>query len=344
MRIVTDLDQAAVLTAWMGPALQYKEPPWSVASLFPQAYPAYTKLFHAMFEDPVHSGSDATWEEEDGATEQLDWQEQFGLELPGQLGRTGSHDVDTASARRIWWQDTVDQQLLDARANWRTLGRSFPEVSWPRRIIGPDEGRLDPVSLTALIRCVVNSGAEPSCVMFLEDWVALTNGLEDQCAGELGFIALGTAHEVPRFDDAFGRTPQWWWAVDRSWMVHTDVDSCVTWVAGPEALIERIAVEPQLEPHRSEGSAIAFPDRRENLSPPELSSRRTWESSGLGLFFRGFAWWVVSMVVGGGVIAFAPDSPVAVLIGLSMFVYGLYRLARGLFGWAPDPREARRRR
>ena len=335
MRIITDLEQAAALTEWMEPVLQYREPPWSVASLFPQDYPAYTKLFHAMFEDPVHSGSEATWEEEDGAAEQLAWQESFGLTLPGELVRTGSEDFDIAGARRIWWQDIVDQQLLDARANWRTLGQSFAEVSWPRRIIGPDEGRLDPLSLAALVRCVIDSGAEQSCVMFLEYWVALTNGFEDQCAGELGFVALGETHEARRFDEATGRTPQWWWAVDSSWMVYTDVDSCATWVAGPEELIARIAVEPQLEQRRSESSAIAFPDRRSAPSRPESSSRRPWEASGLGGFFRGFAWWVGSLVVGGGVIAFASDSIVAVPIGLSMFLYGLYRLSRGLYSRAP---------
>ena len=340
MRIITDLERAAQLTAWVEPIRYDMELPKPVARLFPQAYPAYVKLFHAMFEDSRYAGSDATWEEVEGEAEQLAFQGSLDVPLPGELARAGLDGFELTGERRVWWRDLVEEQYLDARANWRTLGRSFVDVSWPRRIVGPEEGRLDNVTLTSLIRCLEDSGAEQSCVMFLEDWVALMHQVDELCAGKIGLIAMGAAHEVRRFDDTFGLTPQLWWAIDASWFVYTDIDSCVTWVAGPEELVKRIESEPQLESRRFDGSATAFPDRRDDPSPPKLTFRMWWELAGYG----DLAWLFVGGAIAGVTLAVAGDSPLAIPIWLSALGYGIYRGTRWALSLRVGPRGNRHQR
>ena len=343
MQIVTDTGTATQLTAHLDGVRSDSELPKRVAGLFPDPFPAYIKIFHAMFEDLPYTGSGATWQDVEGASQEAAWQDSLGLAIPGELVRSGTEEFAATDLPRIWWRELVPGELLDARANWRTLGGAFDGTSWPRRIVGPDEGRLDRASLAALIRCLEDAGVERSCVMLLEEWVALMNGYEERCAPAVGLVVTGQVRDAERFDELFDVTPRWWWAVDHGWFLYTDVDSCVTWVAGPEELIDRIESEPVLETLRADGTATAFPDRRVELGGGVSERRTWWVESGRRDLYAGFAWFMVLSIFAGGTIALAGDSLAAIPIWLSAFVYAVYRLTKGLLGLSSDVRPTRRR-
>lgn len=55
-----------------------------------------------------------------------------------------------------------------------------------------------------------------------------------------GLPRIGLFGETPQ-------SPQWWWPEDRSWFVANEIDDPVTYVTGPDALVDAVLVDDLLE-------------------------------------------------------------------------------------------------
>ncbi|MBW3579343.1 MAG: hypothetical protein KY462_16725 [Actinobacteria bacterium] len=222
----------------------------------PHGEGTYLKVFHAIYEDPTFAGTSATWDEIAGPSEDATWREAFGTEAPGVLQRTSTIGVDVSGMRRVRWAELFADRSLASNTDWQTLGDLLDGPSWPRSMVGPQEGSLDVLSARSIAEVIVE-GATPDCVMFRHGWTAsgpLTNVRE-----EVGAVATGAASDFLDFMQAVGGSPHYCWATDSTWSVTTDLDACTSFMVLPDRIAGRMLGHPALEAIEVSRDDRAFP-------------------------------------------------------------------------------------
>ncbi|MBB3918334.1 hypothetical protein [Rhizobium fabae] len=217
----------------------------TVSRLIPPIYPAYVKIFHPLYEDLTVEDMQLTWHEHALRFSQPTSGEQQDLEA-----------TILRSATMVYGGPTSDSQLFPLR--WRALcsalgipyaptlsvwsfTRHFVGGSWPKRLIGPDEGTLAPIERDALISVLRRRTPAGSC--FFHFWLLATEDMED-------LVFRGTLDEAAAFpDDVPGvrLTPTHWFPEDRSWLVCSDYDLTFTLVGGSESLVQDLMDSQVLE-------------------------------------------------------------------------------------------------
>ena len=229
-----------------------QDAPSTVAHCIPPIFPRYVKILHPIYEDLSVQNEDLTWQDDAGVKPAVS-QTEIGQIIQDALSRStlvyggvepGSHPV------RIRWAELarrLGMPFAPTLSSW-SFTRRFPGGSWPRRLIGPDEGTLASVERDALIS-VLRRHTNPDRCFFHFWYLATSEWTED-------LLFEGSLNDAGQFPDEAPNvrcTPTHWFPQDRSWLVCTDYDSTFTLVGGPERLIcelldhralEGVAVQP----------------------------------------------------------------------------------------------------
>ena len=220
------------------PAERSQSDKWAgctVARCVPASFAAYAKIFHPIYIDPSIEDHSISWHEVRSGTNPT-----IGVLGGGTLVRISSHGYATGS--RVLWSELAQQCGLKfhPEISDSSFSRHFSEQSWPRYLLGPDEGQLDDTTCQSLVEVLTPFTREQQCWFYYSG--LSVNPYEPRLyAGELADVRSLSDH-----DDLMA-LPEYWWPADRSWCVNSDWDLSFTLLAGPVELIERLIDHPQIE-------------------------------------------------------------------------------------------------
>ena len=202
----------------------HQESPWSyVCEYLPVNYPAYCKIFHAIYEDLSITDKAVTWDE---------------------VRPKGSSD-SSDEVKRVKWQDLAAEYSLEfhPEMNQDSFALNFPKGSWPRYLIAPREGTLDEEECPGLVHVLAPFSNDQPCYFFYDP---LARSAANDFVGVLYHGDLDGVDELSSEGD-FYTTPTYWWPEDKHWTVFTDPDYTFTIAGGPQELIDAILEDPLLE-------------------------------------------------------------------------------------------------
>jgi hypothetical protein len=221
---------------------------FGVSRLLPPVFRAYCKILHTIHVDLSVGDRSLSWHQ---AADPMTWfagsavpdktdEIVRGLVSGGTIERSVP-DVPFPSSR-IRWRDLAAQysvsftpQITDA-----AFTAVFPGRSWPRYLVGPDEGTLDEEGCRRLCEILAPFTGAQRCFFYYE--LIATRSVE-------ALLYSGRLDEVPStfgIDAALG-TPSYWWPEDRTWCVCTDWDVTYTVVGGTSDLAREIEGDAILE-------------------------------------------------------------------------------------------------
>lgn len=216
-----------------------------VTHCIPNVFESYCKVFHNIYEDTSINDKTVTWDD-------LHKQKPVDLEDPVQkvlndattvYGRDFDHD----NVIRVRWKVLAERYnlLFHDEMNVDSFSRNFPTGSWPRYLIGPDEGMLDGSTCKEIVRSIAISTSDfdlsQEC-FFLYDLIATATYDSDLLYNG----PLKSIFDTYQLDEV-SSTPTYWWPTDQKWLVCTDWDLPFTLVGGSGAFIGKIMSNPELE-------------------------------------------------------------------------------------------------
>jgi hypothetical protein len=213
--------------------------PVRVSNCLPSGFPTYCKLFHPIYVDPTVSDLSVSWHKAEGPGHPS-----VGVQSGGTLVRESSHGREKGD--RVRWQQLALRYGLTfyPEINDSSFKRAFPDKSWPRHLLGPDEGTLDRETCGALISALDQLTGEQPCFFYY-------SGMSVLCGPDHYSPRLyrGSLTDVQAFFemDEVNASPEYWWPEDREWCICTDWDLSFTLIAGSEAVLDAIANHPLLE-------------------------------------------------------------------------------------------------
>jgi hypothetical protein len=208
-----------------------------VEACLPSVFPAYCKLFHPIYIDLQIQDHSISWHESEEQKH-----DHVGATSGGAL--VGESSYDQTKCDRVRWSELANRYGLKfhAEINEDSFTRSFRGGSWPRFLLGPDEGTLDRETCDALVSALSRQGGTPSCYFYY-------SGLSiayDSPDGYAPRLYKGSLTDVPCLE-LEAASPEYWWPEDRQWCIHTDWDLSFTLVGGSGAIVDTIANDPLLE-------------------------------------------------------------------------------------------------
>ncbi len=211
-----------------------------VSHCVPRIYPAYGKIFHPIYEDLSITDRTITWND---LEDKGDPSDPIDIILSNSVTVYGG-EYDEAALRRLKWSDLAKQRGLLAfhpEINADTFTRNFPGRSWPRYLIGADEGQLDADACQRLVHHIASLYGDVKC-FFLYDLISTFDYESD-------LLFEGTLQDVfaARAVERVNSSPNRWWPEDRRWFIHTDYDLTFTLVGGEIDLIDALVSDEELE-------------------------------------------------------------------------------------------------
>ena len=221
----------------------------SVASCIPAAFPAYAKLFHPICEDLSVADDGSTWQDEEVKSAfdkpaSKSPTEQVLQDILREATTVYGGAQPSATLRQIRWAklaEQLDMPFVATLSSW-SFTRRFPGGSWPRRLIGPDEGFLQTLQRDMLAKILRRHAPIDHCFFFV--WHLATTSLESD------LIFEGSLSDVSLFPDKVDGvrfTPTNWFPADRTWLIHTDYDLTFTLIGGSQSLVDDLITDPFLE-------------------------------------------------------------------------------------------------
>jgi hypothetical protein len=218
-----------------------------VSHCVPPIYPAYCKIFHNIYQDASVSDRTLTWndsEQRDGDTALNGAFDKLEVEATWVYGG----DYDPTTCTRIRWKELAGNLglVFHPEINVDSFTRNFPGRSWPRHLIGPEEGILHPDTCREIVRSIATSTSdfEVSQECFFHYDCFATNAPQD--GDKLYSGKLIEALETYNFPETYG-SPAQWWPKDRSWLVCTDWDLTFTLFGGSDDTINTLISNKELE-------------------------------------------------------------------------------------------------
>ena len=235
LTVVSDLAPSAWIEAGKLPA-PGPGAPCLVGNCIPSGFEAYVKLLHPIYVDPTIKDHATSWH----SAEQRDTGAP-GILSTGTLVRESSYG--RAKGERLRWEDLANRYGLTFHAdvNDGSFTRYFSDRSWPRYLLGPDEGTLDPETCRELAAVLAPATLSQSVFFYYA-------GLSVQ--GYEPRMYLGKLRDVMEFfemNEDLLATPEYWWPESREWCVCTDWDLSFTLIGGSEETIRTISRSPILE-------------------------------------------------------------------------------------------------
>lgn len=187
-----------------------------VQHIMPSGFARYVKLLHPIYVDPTVSDRAASWHAAEA-------HEGFvGVKSGGTLVRESSHGHPRGE--RVYWRQLAARYGVpwSAEINDASYTRRFPDKSWPRYLLGPDEGTLDDRMCQALVSVLSVEGRDQTTFFYYSGLSVL---------GYQPRLYCGELEEVLTLDsDDLFATPEYWWPQNRAWCVHTSWDLSFTLV------------------------------------------------------------------------------------------------------------------
>ncbi len=221
----------------------------TVSDYLPPNFQAYCKIFHPIYVDLSVKDKHLAWDEE-ARRQSTELPHDLPPEIRPVLAEMQSRATliwglpdEPFEGKRILWKEVAREYGLHFHPEFseRSLTSSFPTRSWPRYLIGPDEGLLDAESTHQLILLLTPFTGRQECFFYYDNFA--TRKVET-------LIYRGALEEVADFVAGnrvvFG-TPTYWWPGDRSWCLKTDYDSTFTLVGGSQQLVQTILADRVLE-------------------------------------------------------------------------------------------------
>jgi hypothetical protein len=206
-----------------------------VSHCVPPIFEAYSKLFHAIYTDASAVDDPRSWAAADTTIRSIG-----GVDL----GRLQSVPSDYGpKGRRVPWRELAERFGLQFHAEFNdtSLTRVFPDNSWPRSLLGPDEGTLDEVTCQRLVEILKPFTERQSC-HFHYDVIAT-----GRCEADVAFSGeLDDVIECCNDPEVRG-TPTHWWPEHRTWLVCSDWDLKFTLIGGPRRLVNQLIADDELE-------------------------------------------------------------------------------------------------
>ena len=218
----------------------------TVAHCIPPIFPAYVKIFHPIYEDLSVQNEELTWQDDataNPAAEEAQIDQDIQDILSGSTLVYGAAEPGSRPVRICWVQlaRRLGLPFVPTLSSW-SFTRQFPGGSWPKHLIGPQEGTLASIERDALLSVFHRHTGIDRC--FFHFWMLATSEWKKDLLFE------GVLDDVRRFpDDVQGvrYTPTHWFPKDRSWLVCTDYDLTFTLVGGPERLVRDLLDHHALE-------------------------------------------------------------------------------------------------
>lgn len=203
--------------------------PVTVSNCLPAKFSAYCKLFHPVYVDPEIEDESISWDR---------WAKQHGI-----LGSVLDAVDRIVPGRRILWNELAKRYRLSYQAelNEHSFTARFADRSWPRYLLGPDEGTLDREMCETLVS-ILDSIIEPQRCFFSYGGLSVRSLEPRLYEGDLRDV-LGFLEP----NDDLCSTPEYWWPEDRAWCVCTDWDLPFSLIGGPQLLIDQIVSDTVLE-------------------------------------------------------------------------------------------------
>jgi hypothetical protein len=150
---------------------------------------------------------------------------------------------ESHSLRRILWRELAERYGLTFHPEITadSFTRNFTGKSWPRYLIGPNEGTLDRETCEKLVNTLSQYPQSQECY-FHYDLIA-TRQYERDLLYEGFLIDVMDTFEM---EEVYG-TPSHWWPVSRRWFLCTDWDLPISLFGGPEETVEALIANPVLE-------------------------------------------------------------------------------------------------
>lgn len=233
-----------------------------VSTCLPRGYPAYCKIFPAVYEDLLVT--DHTIGLDEYRRRRADELRQAGYDSRDAnitAGREGQAlwealrkepEPDPTRFQRVRMQTIASRYGVPFHPSFsvESLRSAFNDRIWPRYLMGPGEGSLDYATCERLARLLEPFTDESGCFFYwwflaTTDW----NGGDLLYQGRLRDI-LGTFSW-----DTVRLNPTYWWPSDRSWCVCSDYDLTFTLVAGSNELVATLIGDAVLECVRVSGDS-----------------------------------------------------------------------------------------
>lgn len=235
----TDLAASEWITTNKTPIPNTPYTPVRVRNCLPAGFPTYRKLLHPIYVDPTILDHSTSWHDAADPERLL-----VGLRAGGTLVRESSFGAD--KGERVLWQDLAKQYGLTfhPEINDTSFNRAFSKGSWPRYLLGPDEGTLDAETCHALISALTPVVGHQPCFYYYSGMSVLSG--PDFYAPRLYQGALTDVLAFFEMDD-LNSSPEYRWPENREWCICTDWDLSFTLIGGSEACADAIASNPLLE-------------------------------------------------------------------------------------------------
>jgi hypothetical protein len=236
---------------WIGSALlplqSSETPDWvghTVGHVIPLVFHRYVKLLHPIYEDLSIADKKLTWDDVERA------------ERPAKRRNMTDEErrIDEIlnSSGRVVRQRTLVGSFIGSRVYWRQLAERWgkvyhpgitdrgmvpPFTSWPRYLVGPEEGNLDVDQLRILAKALAPLTGDQACFF----WWMMVFREEPMYRGHLVELPDAPAAQLDL------RSPNYVWPLDRTWCICTDYDLCFTVIGGTDEVTSALMAETELE-------------------------------------------------------------------------------------------------
>ena len=161
------------------------------------------------------------------------------------------HPWRNSADRPDRWEDVAASQSMDrpllAKRLIDAMYQRGPRLD--QHLGEPVNGQLDADTAARLTRHL-----EAKADVYLALWEGFGDEPQRQFPGAArirtdrrGYVLLQGSIDALGSIDRFGAVRGIWWPLDRTWLVHTEIDYHWTFVAGPQELIDALAADPALE-------------------------------------------------------------------------------------------------
>jgi hypothetical protein len=257
---VADLEPSDWIRNGVLPLLPAETPGWkgnTVAHCIPKVFASYVKVFHPIFEDQSVMDKSLTWNDAEGDRDLRELANSLSSSAIEALMKNsvltrGSSRTDTVT-KRVRWCELAKRYGLQFNPTItdQSFTRNFPGQSWPRYLIGPEEGTLDTDSTWTLAN-VLDGFAGHRDAYFMYSAIA-TRSWDCDLLYRAPLSQLSHVMQEAAVLTHGWNTPTYWWSSDQNWCVYTSWDLTFTLVAGPTSiasavlsadLLECVEVEP----------------------------------------------------------------------------------------------------
>lgn len=215
-----------------------------VSHLLPDRFDRYIKILHTIYEDESITDKQITWNQ----TEQENISEMTDDPVKSLLTdstMTFSGIGENFKGKRVKWIDLSQRYDVPYKKtiNINSFINRLPENSFPRYLVGPNEGSFEKHEILELIKILSPSCTKKDCYFYYDQLVFGDFDKEYFYKGKISeLIDLYNHQDLP-----FENSPTYIWSETKDWCVNSDYDLCFTIIGCDSEIAERLLSSDILE-------------------------------------------------------------------------------------------------